>query len=259
MLNHRFLGVVALLSLSTGCVSVANSQGAVPLDEHGRAVKGKATQAGLRVSGEELTDLASQHFEMLEVTFENPTDRWIRMRDVKLDFGSPANNAIVRYPTGSELHSLLQATQQRNAIEGFNKRAALALVALGGAVATGAASEPGAQAASGLLTVGAIGALAATDVNDEVQKLERAPNVPEMHLFSGPIEVPPGLFAKRWVVIEAQDKAGGPCLQTVLIDYALETGARERVRLQFRNPEPGRRPPFQPTACYVRVSGSSAD
>jgi hypothetical protein len=249
--------VVVLLGLASGCASVANSQGAVPLDARGQPVGGKTTPAGLRVTGEELSDLASPHFEVLEVTFENPSERWIRLRDVKLDFESPANNAIVRFPIGSELHSLMQATQQRNAIAGMNKRSALALVALGGAVAAGAATEPRAEAAAGLLSVGAVGALAATDVNDHVQKLERAPNVPELHLYSGPIQVPPGLFAKRWVAIEAQDRAGGPCLQTVLIDYALETGGRERVSLKFRDPEPGRRPPFQPKACYEPRTGSS--
>lgn len=257
MNDWRMGGVVALLGLATGCVSVANSQGAVPLDDQGRAVPSATTPAGLRVSGEELTDLASPHFEVIEVTLENPTERWIRVRAVKLDFESPQKNAMVSYPAGSELASLLQATQQRNAIEGTNRRAALALVALGGAAVTVAGPTPSAEVAGAVVTAGALGALAATDANDQFQQVERVQQVPKMHLFAGPIDVPPGLFAKRWVVLEAKDKAGSPCLDSVRIDYAIESGAPESVRLKFRNVEPGRRPAFQPNACYVPRSASS--
>jgi len=62
-----------------GCASVPNSEPAVPLDVQGKPVRASATPAGLRVSGEELAELASRYFGVLEVTFENPTAEWIHL------------------------------------------------------------------------------------------------------------------------------------------------------------------------------------
>jgi hypothetical protein len=67
--------------------------------------------------------------------------------------------------------------------------------------------------------------------------------VPSTHLLALPFSVPPGLFTKRWLLLNTRG-ARTPCIRQVLLDYdvqrgglasgAAQVGSRERVLLKFR-------------------------
>jgi hypothetical protein len=55
---------------------------------------------------------------------------------------------------------------------------------------------------------------------------------PRSHLFATPFSIPPGLFAKKWVLLHGPKAPGSDCISTIEFDYDAAKG-RERIRLHF--------------------------
>jgi hypothetical protein len=56
---------------------------------------------------------------------------------------------------------------------------------------------------------------------------------PEDHLLSVPFAVPPGLFAKKWIVVNTRSHDPATCLRWANLDLDTEDGKHDRVRLTF--------------------------
>jgi hypothetical protein len=226
-----------------GCATVSSAERATPINELGKLSKSEVTAAGLRVSGEELSDLSSRYFGALEVTFENQSAAWVYVERVHLDFGGEARNRVVLLPWGEDIRSWLDATVQRNQIRATNRELAFGLVALTG---LGAATfgDNGARKVGGLVAVGALGTLAADAAERDVQSAETVRLFPDDHLLAAPFGVPPALFVKRWIVLNTQDLANAPCIDRVVISYELRDQRSERVLLKFKRPSE-----WQSTPC----------
>lgn len=68
------------------------------------------------------------------------------------------------------------------------------------------------------------------------------------HLLSLPLAIPPGLYARRWVVLGTKAPAADVgCIDWLVLDYDDDAGERERVALTFRS-RPGRSH-WQRAAC----------
>jgi len=183
------------------------------------------------------------------------------------DFGSSERNAGVALPAGSDITAWYGATVQRNDIRETNSAAVLAgLVLVGETVAlAGAASGKRSVAGAGAAT--ALGALAvgtAAGYGDQPASVERVRDLPTSHLLALPIAVPPGLFSKRWVLLDTHDSRT-PCIRTMLLDYDVQVGdvrsgstqaanaqskSRERVLLAFRTELDSSE--WQQSACAVQ-------
>jgi hypothetical protein len=231
-----------------GCASVPSSEPAVPIDAQGKPVGATTTSAGLRVSGEELAELASRYFGVLEVTLENPTAEWIHIRRVTLDFGDSARNAAVSVPAGENLRAFLTATEQRNAVRQTNRETALAIAALGGALVGAASPERGVAAAGDAVALTSFAALAVDSRMGAVSAAEQVVMLPESHLLAGLIAVPPGLFVKRWIVLQTKETSGSSCLASVTLGLERAGAIRERVLLTFKRAN--ERTEWQAAACH---------
>jgi hypothetical protein len=231
-------GVVALACAA--CASVHPGNLAVPVGASADPSDPfRLTRLGLVVSGEELTDFSSQYFGAVELTFENRTDRWVRIQRVALDFGGKARNDLVYLPWGNDLLRWHEAASQKLAIDSYNRQVFLGTLALVGAVtevAGAVARSPGAVRAGAAVSLGATTALAADEVVSGARAVERGPLAPEDHLFAGGFAVPPGLFTKRWVLLNTTDHQRVGFIRTMDIEYQSEAGINERVRLLFRQP-----------------------
>jgi hypothetical protein len=230
------LWVASVLMAASACASIQNSSVATPVTHQGKLLYGQAAASGLVISGEELTDYSSRYFGLLELTFENKSANWLRVRRMDVDFGSPAKNRAVSLPWGADIDSWYSATVQRNDIRDTNRVTALAaLLAIGeSALIVGTAAKQRSVAATGgLLTLGSGTALVIEGQDARVQRAERVPHFPSSHLLSLPFAVPPGLFAKKWILLNTPERTA-PCIDSVLLDYDLEQGGRERALLAFR-------------------------
>jgi hypothetical protein len=230
------LGALLVLG-ATACASVQSRYIATPLDAAGFRTGASTTASGLVVSGEELRPYSSRHFGLVEVTFENWTNEWVHIHRLALDFGGAEENEGVLLPVGADLEAWHQATVQRNDIRDTNAATALgALLALGVLVAVvgDAGGRRGVAAAGHAVTLGAATASVVRDHDARVERAESPRLLPESHLLAVPFAIPPGLFAKKWVLLNTRDVAT-PCITSMLIDYDVEAG-NERVLLPFRSP-----------------------
>lgn len=252
MLMQQALAVV-VVSGALACASVGSEYAATPVDAEGRLMAGRRMPSGLALSSEELRPYASAYFGMVEITFENKTAEWIHIDRVSLDFGGGARSEAVVVPEGADLDAWYEATQQRNDIRDTNAATALgALFALGQAVAVvGALSgEREVAAAGGALALGTATAAAIEGQDRRVQRAEGVRVVPQSHLLNVPFAVPPGLFAKKWVLLQTRSRAA-PCIGTMLIDYDTRERGRERALLTFRTA-------FESSEWQRRTCGSPA-
>jgi hypothetical protein len=238
---------VVLLGLS-GCATVAEGELAKPIDLAGHYTPSPATGSGLVVHGRELAGLSSANFGVLEFTLENPTDHWVRIQEVHVDFAGPAANAGVTVVPPDDIAAWQSATQQRNAVRAANIDTAFELLALGAAVGAARHHAGPARATAVGLALGAAMAGAAASPREELY--------PDDHLYAVPIAIPPGLFAKRWIVFNTDAAANRSCLSRAVLDYETGDQRRERVVLDFRLGPNGSE--WQTAACQTRFPTLSA-
>jgi hypothetical protein len=241
--------IMAAITALTGCATVAEGTIARPIDLGGHFLPSTTTGGGLVVHGRELPELSSPNFGVLEVTFENTTNRWIHLDDVRLDFGDPVKNQGVTVPGGADMQAWQAATLKRNAVREENAQTALAVVAIGGALAAHRSHSGGARAVAAGATLGAALAASAAASNAAVE----ANLYPQDHLFSVPISVPPGLFAQRWIALNTNGESNQTCLTWTIIDYDTSDHRRERVWLAFRDLRAWQGSEWQSEACVAEL------
>jgi hypothetical protein len=207
------------IPLFLACATIHRGPYGTPVDERGHPLTDGRSIDGLKVSGEEIPDLSSPTFGAIEVTFENTTAAWIHLNQIELHFGDPATSSGVLIPSGADLEAWRQATLQRMAID--DSRLASVdgpvLFALGGGVAGGR-------------RLAAVGAVTGAERSDPVA--EGSAGFPAYHLLATPLVVPPGLFTKRWVVLNTTP--GRACISHMVIEYTTEEGHHGRLELTVR-------------------------
>jgi hypothetical protein len=216
------------------CTQFPGQHAAIPVDAQGHLGASEATPSGLIVRGDELTRYSSRYFGALVVTFENRTADWVRVERVSLDFQSVPHNDGIFIPWGDDLASWASATEQRDAIREANADAALGVLALGGMVAATAGGRGPAGRVGGVVALGSIVALAANHDEAGLSGALQAQPFGEGHLLTVPFSVPPGLFVRKWIVLNTRG-TGLPCLASVLISYDVVGRGTERVELSFRS------------------------
>jgi hypothetical protein len=240
-LHGSRLALLSLIALAlTGCASIANRYVATPVDEQGRALAGPRTSSGLVVTGEELKPYASELFGLVEVTFENTSTEWVRIQDLTLNFGSTVDQDVF-LPEGEDIDAWYSATSRRNDIRDTNKATALGAILFASSAVAVAGGASGSSEAAVAGTSVALGTASAAGLDAQAERIDRAEHGdprPGSHLLTVPFSVPPGLFTKKWILINTR-RRDAPCAKTMLIDYVVQGGGRERVALTFRRPLDG--------------------
>jgi hypothetical protein len=233
-----FVARLCLFVASAGCAQIASGEYGVGVDATGKLSPTESQTAKLRISAGERTRMSSLYFGQIEFTFENPTGEWITVEHVALDFGSAKNNQAVLFPWGARLDTWAAATTHRNAVRDANNALALELLAAGGAVAGAAGRHtPAARTAGGFASLAAMTAITATHTEARAETAEDVPIFEGSHLFNVPFDVPPGLFVKRWLVVNTPSDPSLGCLTSVVMAYELSDKTSHRIALSIRNPE----------------------
>ena len=240
---------LALPLASLGCASVQGDAVARPIQSTALASGGGAdkpaeqTALGLVVSGEVVAEMASRHFEELVLTFENRTARWVRIVAVTLQFASSVPDDEIKLPVGEELMAWIEAAQREALVREHNTGVALGVLSAAGTVVAGVGASQrngGLVAAGGVMMLGALTAGTVRGVEQARDAAGAVAMVPAGHLLAGPIAVPPGLHAKRWVTLYCQRPDALRRVSTVNITYRTDGGDTETVALTFRRLLPQR-------------------
>jgi hypothetical protein len=228
----------ALLALAfTGCVPIASGPHGAFLDANGKPSEQAAQAAKLMISARELTSMSSQYFAELEFTLENPTAQWVRVEKIGLDFGSDRNNKAVSLPWGSQLESWAEATHQRNVIREINDQIAVELIGAGLMLAAATSRSPVGVAAAtgGMVALTAVSA-APSGAGESALDADGRPRFNGRHLLALPLDVPPGLFLKRYLVVNTPYAPDLPCMSNLIMTYELSDKSTHRVAVTFRGP-----------------------
>jgi hypothetical protein len=251
---RRLAPLCASLCFAAACASVHSGNLATPADGATAAGDPHRTRLGLVVSGKELDELGSAYFGVVDFVFENRTEGWIRIKTVTLDLGSEARNREVFLPWGTDLVRWYEAATQKLAIAGHNRQLFLSTLALAGAVAGGVSGSNTGVLAGTTVALGATTVMAVDDIGATKRAAENAPIYPESHLLAGGFAIPPGLFTRRWVLLNTKDHARLGYLSALVVRYETEAGVSERVRLVFRNGVCGS--PWQREVCAKTMGGA---
>jgi len=246
MLRH-VLTLASWVFLLHGCVTIAGAHSGVPLDVANQPLPATrdAQQPSLQISADELTHEASPYLGVVEVTFENPTSAWQEIDAISLDFGSVERNEKVVVPWGAPLNAWADAVVAREAIRLQNTSGDLRADFFGGALRRRdryAANGGDRPEAGGLLSIDALNVLASAPAEAALAPAanatatDRAPRhrFPDHHLLMLPIRVPPGLFAKRWIVLYTAAPSAAVCIDRVVLSYRLSDQTRGKVLLPFK-------------------------
>jgi len=218
-----------------GCASVHNTYEARPVDAYGRFSKSNVTASGLRITGGEIAELASSQFGAIALTFENTSRSWVRVRRVSLDFGGAFNNQNVLVPWGSDIDAWYGATATRNAVRDHNRELALSALGIAGMTVAAASSNPAADVIGGTVALASFGTLIVEGLTDSARAAGKTAIFPETHLLAGPFGVPPGLFTKKWILLQTSERANPYCIDSMFVTYELEERGWERVLLEFKS------------------------
>jgi hypothetical protein len=185
------------------------------------------------ISGREISKLATPSVGAVEVTFENTSAGWVHIGRVALDFQNEAANQLVTTPAEGDARNWARAVAQRDAIELNNRRNALAGAAVAGEVVASVGDRSPLGALGAVVALGALVGLLATDIGENVDRVEQVAFEPENNLLVVPFSIAPGLFVRKWIALTTSAPQI-PCLDTFILAYDTTAGRHERVRLRFR-------------------------
>jgi hypothetical protein len=219
----------------SGCATVTSGDYGVALDDTGHPRSPAPGSEKLKISAGERGSLSSAYFGVVEVTFENSTPAWIQIDHIDLDFGTPDKNKSVFIPWGEDIDNWESATLQRNEVRRVNAETALGVVAIVGTVASAAGRHHIAGAIGGTVALAALAGLYAQDRSAAVEAAEAPARFPATHLLTLPLRVPPGLFAKRWLLLYTAAQPLGGCIDSFILNYETSDHEHGRVLLKFKS------------------------
>ena len=220
--------------------------------------KAKKSKSDLIISGEINKALSSRYFAFFNFTFENNSSEWIRIEDIEVDFGNQRINENISFTYGKDLAVWLKSTQKRNEIKDYNRKVTMGAIAGLGAGMSAVSNDENLQNLGLMTAVAGATALSAHKFNKLKPKVQNADIFPENHLFAKDFIVPPGLFEKKWIVVNSKEHEKIGRLTTLTLEYTTKKNETEKVKLQFRPECPTHKSVWQddlPNPCRDEFGG----
>jgi len=197
-----------------------------PDDKEFSSQSQKEPKKGLVISGALDTEKTTNYFGAFDFVFENKSDEWMIIRDLRISFPSNAQNQFVSIPVGMQFSSWTQGMQ--NADDYNLKKVAVITSIIGGAAMV--ASDNKRDQKLGAFTTG-VSLLSLSTMKDYN---EIYADLPPYHLLRGDIVIPPGLFMKRWLLLNSTKHKETGYIHTMVFDFKDQNGNPKRYYLQFR-------------------------
>ncbi len=214
----KWILIPVLMGLLSACATTHPGQEGVPTGKSNLPIK---------LSAYSVDDEVGAAFQLVEVTFENTSDDWLRIQRCDVMVGNPAESHL-SVVVGRDLHDWSQAVLLQRRQDDYNKNIAqLGLLTVGGvATVAGGGSNNPALATAGLATMaGATAWSAATAIQSSYDGAERVEQTPENHIYQ-PFAVPARMFMRRWVLMNKPP-------HTVLKKFVLEVETVEGVKEKY--------------------------
>lgn len=189
----------SLMVFNLGCASYqAGNYAEVVSGEHPE----KAPISGLKDE-----TLSTRNYVMVNFTFGNESDEWLRVKKVRLNFDDQEMNKNINIVVGEDIFTWAESIQHKVEVDQWNRDILLgsfAFVAVAASAAGSGSNSPELQVAGLGLYGASAGIIAANGIIDKVNELERAKLFPRTHLYSS-FSVPAGLHSQRWILLQVKD------------------------------------------------------
>lgn len=216
MKSKWFILLVLSLILS-GCASVNKRNQAETINQTDSKQK-------LSLSYEINKDLSSEHFGLIELNFQNPSNKWVAIKDVELIIQDKSLADSVRLTSGLEFDNWRKAMRKQITISNHNTSMLVSGLLLASAVATSDSNET--VSTAGLVGLGAtLGSQTVREISAGIDRVEANALFPQTHLLNTPEKVPPTLFLDKWLLVDTSDVAQNRVLRKleVKVTYADST------------------------------------
>jgi hypothetical protein len=197
-----------------------------PDDKNYLSQSSKEPASGVVISGAVDSDLSTNYFGALDFVIENKSDQWMVLKDVKVSFLTPEQNKNIGIIAGSYFNAWSQGTT--NLQEYNRKKAAIFGAILGSALMV----KGGTQTERG--TGAIVSSLSIAELASAKNYKEVVASLPPDHLLSSDILIPPGLFIKRWLVLNSTKHKETGFVTTIVIDFTDGNGKPNRYFLPIR-------------------------
>lgn len=186
---------------------------------------GESQNIPLVISGETIESELGSPYQLVQVTFENTSDTWVRIVESNISLDD-LNGSKISVVVGNDLKFWAEAMEAQKKVDDQNKeilQASLALAGAGTMVGGSIKGNSKAVVAGSAVLAGSSVWSAADGITKSKKAANQAPAVPETHLYS-PTTVPPKLFLRRWVLLNK------PVTEEVhKLVFSIETEKSERA------------------------------
>ncbi len=239
----KLLTMFTVLMLMTSCARYRLHKGSYASqvgkskDRNSRYKDQGKTDLGLRISTQIDDELSSRNFGMINFIFENVTEDWIRIEKVYFKFDHSEINENVRFVSGNQLNYFLSAVNEMNrekAMVAAQNRAAWAAVATG--VAAASSSSKNNYSGVNIITGAAFGAALSMNISqfENSNKKDNEKLFPAGHLYHKDFVVPPGLYSKKWILLNTKKHKKIGRLRKALLTYVTSKGKKETVEVDLK-------------------------
>lgn len=237
--SYSFILTILFLFSCISCAQVHSGHYAVPLDQplnikRTNIKHQEQTVLGLLISGKENKAFSSKYFAVIDFTFENLSQEWIRIKKIKINFENEKINKNIKFTSGNDLTIWHASTKKRNIIKDFNTEMVLgAITAFGAGLAAGS-DQKNVKDFGNVLAVGGAASLSVYEFNKVLNSIEKSAIFPESHLFATDFVIPPGLFVKKWLLCNSKNHNETGYISHIFLEYEIEDGTVEKLKLDFR-------------------------
>lgn len=170
----------------------------------GNKAKSLSPQAPLPivVSADMVESGEEKAFQLLDITIENKSDTWFRVKSSKVVIENPVESRL-SVVVGADLKEWGKAKTLKNKMDAHNTQMAMGGVALAGTAVALAGLKDGnadlVKAGSTAILASEVWAVSEV-VSQSLRNAEGAEAVPENHLYH-PFSVPGKMFVRKWVLL----------------------------------------------------------
>ncbi len=219
-----------IIALLVSCASVDYSNVGAVVNSDNSPTTPSYSKLGLKISAEEDESFASEYFGVINFSFVNNSQDWITIKNIKLDFGNDTINSNINIISGNDILAWKESTMLRNKIDEHNQNVFLGSLALSGALLS-TSNNSDVKTAGNTMLLGSITSLSVKEIAEGADRIQYSTIFPANHLLNSNFTIPPGLFVKKWIVINTKNHNQTGIITKFDIEYQTSTLVTEKVRI----------------------------
>lgn len=230
---YRYIFTALLTVVMTGCASVHSGRYASEVNGRGEEVT-SVVKSPLIISAKLNIGMSSEYFGMIEFTFENQSDEWIRLSNIVLHPENEANSEHIKIIGGEELDQWYSSTLAKKAISDHNFAVGAGLLLGAGVAAMAKDNGSGVSSAGAVLAGTSVASMTLKGFNEQLNKLEGPAIFPKTHLFHSDVLIPPKLFTRKWLVLNTKKHDEIENFSSLVLNVKTKKSETKRYIVNFR-------------------------